>query len=184
MINSSLRKETCNLRHSMPLCHIVHISRVIAFLISYATYECTGVCGVCGCGCVWCVCWHSYECVFTCECVSDKLRRLRLHACSFKYTHMIESCHICERVTSYIYMFTYLHIYKYVHHFSRVNALKMNVTDYSECVWVMSRMNESCRIWMGHVTYKWVMSRFRIRMSCATYEGVMSHMNESYHIWN
>jgi len=32
---------------------------------------------------------------------------------------------------------------------------------------VMSHMNESCPIWMSHVTYKWF----------------MSHMNESCHIW-
>jgi len=32
---------------------------------------------------------------------------------------------------------------------------------------VMSHMNESCHIWMSHVTYEWV----------------MSHMNESCHIW-
>jgi len=31
----------------------------------------------------------------------------------------------------------------------------------------MSHMNESCHIWMSHVTYEWV----------------MSHMNESCHIW-
>jgi len=35
------------------------------------------------------------------------------------------------------------------------------------CGWVMSHMNESCHIWMSHVTYEWV----------------MSHMNESCHIW-
>jgi len=33
--------------------------------------------------------------------------------------------------------------------------------------WVMSRMNESCHIWMSHVTY----------------ERVMSYMNESCHVW-
>jgi len=31
----------------------------------------------------------------------------------------------------------------------------------------MSHTNESCHLWMSHITYKWV----------------MSHMNELYHIW-
>jgi len=64
-------------------------------------------------------------------------------------------------------------------------------------------MNESCYIWMSHVTYEWVMSHMNeschIWMShvnessleCHTYEWVISHIwtshvthvNESCHIW-
>jgi len=44
-----------------------------------------------------------------------------------------------------------------------------------------SRMNESCHIWMSHVTDEWVMSH--IWMSHVTYEWVTSHMNESCHMW-
>jgi len=40
---------------------------------------------------------------------------------------------------------------------------------------------------MSHVTYEWVMSHMNeschIWMSDFTYESVMSHMNESHHIW-
>ena len=47
-------------------------------------------------------------------------------------------------------------------------------------------MNESCHIWMSHVTYEWVMSHMNeschIWMSHVTYEWVMSHMNESLHM--
>jgi len=75
--------------------------------------------------------------------------------------------------------------------------------------WVMLRINESCHIWMSHVThlneschtYEWVMSHIwmshgthmyeschtwmshvtHMNESCHTYTWVMSHMNESYH---
>jgi len=51
----------------------------------------------------------------------------------------------------------------------------------------MSHTNESCRIRMSHVAYKWVMSHTnescRIRMSHVAYEWVMSHTNESCRIW-
>jgi len=62
----------------------------------------------------------------------------------------------------------------------------------------MSHMNESCHIWMSHVTYEWVMSHMNeschiwmshhmkeschIWMSHVTYEWVMSHMNEPCHV--
>jgi len=52
---------------------------------------------------------------------------------------------------------------------------------------VMSHMNESCHIWMSHVTYEWVMSHMNqschIRVSHVTYEWVMLHMSESCQIW-
>jgi len=55
-------------------------------------------------------------------------------------------------------------------------------------------MDESCNIWMSHVTCEWVMSlmsesyrllesvMFHVWMSEVTYERVMSHMNEAYQI--
>ena len=43
---------------------------------------------------------------------------------------------------------------------------------------VMSHMNESCHIWMSHVKYESVMSH--MNESCLTYKWVMSHMN----VWN
>ena len=52
--------------------------------------------------------------------------------------------------------------------------------------WVMSHMNESCHIWMSHVTYEWVMSHMNgschIWMSHVIHEWVMSH-NQPCHIW-
>ena len=51
--------------------------------------------------------------------------------------------------------------------------------------WVMSHMNESCHIWTSHVPFEWVMSQMNeschIWTSHVTYEWVMSHMNESRH---
>jgi len=67
--------------------------------------------------------------------------------------------------------------------------------------WVMSHVNESCHIWMSHVTYERVMSRihrnfprlwWRTRglrrvtpqwVGHVPYEWVMSHMNESCHVY-
>jgi len=50
-------------------------------------------------------------------------------------------------------------------------------------------MNESCdismsHVWMSHMTYEWVMS-WKVLSSrrAHTHEWVMSHMNESCHIW-
>jgi len=43
--------------------------------------------------------------------------------------------------------------------------------------WVMSRMNETCLIWMSHVTYEWVMSHMNqschTRMSHVTYTRIV-----------
>jgi len=51
----------------------------------------------------------------------------------------------------------------------------------------MSRINKSCHVWIGHVTYEWVMSRMNEShhtwTSHVTHERVMSHMNESCHTW-
>ena len=48
-------------------------------------------------------------------------------------------------------------------------------------------MNESCHMWMSHVTYEWVMSYMNeschIWMSHGTCEWVMSHIAASCHIW-
>ena len=48
-------------------------------------------------------------------------------------------------------------------------------------------MNESCLIWMSHVSYEWVMSHMNesclLWMSHVSYEWVMSSMNESCLIW-
>ena len=53
--------------------------------------------------------------------------------------------------------------------------------------WVMSHMDEACRIWMCHAKYECFMSHviesYHTRMSHVTYERVMSHVNESHHLW-
>jgi len=58
--------------------------------------------------------------------------------------------------------------------------------------WVMSHMheshiNESCQVWISHVTYAWVMSHINesrhVWMSHATYAWVTSHIKQSRHVW-
>ena len=48
-------------------------------------------------------------------------------------------------------------------------------------------MNESCLIWMSHVSYEWVVSyvneSFLIWISHVSYSRVMSHIHESCLIW-
>jgi len=53
-------------------------------------------------------------------------------------------------------------------------------------VGVEGHRNESCRIWMRHVTYEYVMPHMNVSRhvwrSHVTYECVMSHINVSHHI--
>jgi len=64
------------------------------------------------------------------------------------------------------------------------------------CEWVMSQMNESCHIWMSHVTHKNESCHIRMSLrgcqsieSCQLWMGhvtsgrFMSHMNGSCHVW-
>jgi len=57
------------------------------------------------------------------------------------------------------------------------------------CKKVMSpHINESCHIWMVHVSYRWVLSlrmneSCHIRMARVTYEWIVSRMNESWHTY-
>jgi len=48
---------------------------------------------------------------------------------------------------------------------------------YDKLPCVMSRVNESCHVWMSHVTYEWVMSR--MNESCHVW---MSHVTYSYQV--
>jgi len=55
------------------------------------------------------------------------------------------------------------------------------------CAWVMTHMNETCQIWMRHLTYEWVLPHmnesWRIWTSHDTYELDMSDTNETSHLW-
>ena len=52
-----------------------------------------------------------------------------------------------------------------------------------EPMYHVARVNESCHVWVSHVTYEWVMSRVsescHVWVSHVTYEWVVSRMNES-----
>jgi len=54
--------------------------------------------------------------------------------------------------------------------------------------WVMSRMNQSCHVWMSHVTYEWA-THFTIRPSDETYSSKKKSLvkyeavAESFHMW-
>ena len=47
--------------------------------------------------------------------------------------------------------------------------------------WVMSHVNESCQMWMIHITYEWVLSNTRMRH--VAYTWVKSSMNVHVHTW-
>jgi len=69
------------------------------------------------------------------------------------------------------------------HDFFTWHPLHCDVTH--ECV--MSDANESCLIWLSHVSYDWVMSHMTesclIWLSHVSYDWVMSHMTESCLTW-
>jgi len=141
---------------------------------------------------------------------------------------MDESCHICEWVMSRIWMshVTYEWVMSYMNELCRIWVRMSHVTYVNESChkyeWVMSHINESCHthewfmshqneschryecvmshtneschMWMGHVTYEWVMPHIEgvishmneschMWMSNVTYEWVTSHMNKSCHVW-
>jgi len=63
---------------------------------------------------------------------------------------------------------------------SCLEAIRMCLLTYQ---WVMSHINESCTIWMGHVTYRWVMCVDLEDLVWKQFEWVFSPINESCHIW-
>jgi len=86
-------------------------------------------------------------------------------------THVNVSCHTCECLLL---------------HYGRCHIHE----------WVMSHMNESCLIWMSHVSYEWVMSHmnescliwmsrvsFLYSCRCHIHEWVMSHTQTSHFIY-
>ena len=109
--------------------------------------------------------WHTYEWVMA-------------HIRMSHVTHTNESWHTYEWVVSHIRMSHVTHTNESYHTPTRVNGVLW---------WVMSRMNELCRLWMdhvitkqqwmSHVTHNWVMAP----MSHVTHEWVMSFMNGPCH---
>jgi len=93
-------------------------------------------------------------------------------------THTNESWHTYEWVMSHIRMSHVTHTNESCHTPTRENGVLW---------WVMSRMNELCRLWMdhvitkqqwmSHVTHNWVMAP----MSHVTHEWVMSFMKGPCH---
>jgi len=80
-----------------------------------------------------------------------------------------------HEVDLYFFFFLISHS-KYVSVFNCVMLhafMYMCMASNNSCDWVMSYVNESCHIYMSHVTYE----------SVITCEWVMSHRNESCHLW-
>ena len=99
-------------------------------------------------------------------------------------SHMNESCHISTENTSGVALRRPTACQ------NRARQLPGRVA--SSLVCAAACMDESCHIWMSHVTYEWVMSRMNTsttrtsriftRLCSSMYEWVMSHMNESYNV--
>ena len=70
------------------------------------------------------------------------------------------------------------HIHESYHAHKPDNVTHVNESCY-KYQWVMSHMNESCHVWMSHVTYGWVMSH--MNASCHIRMSHVTHMNQSYH---
>ena len=94
-------------------------------------------------------------------------------------THMNESCHTYERVTSHIWRSHVTHMNESVSHMKELRHTYEGVASH---IWTshVTHMNESCH------TYEWVMSHLwlshvsHMNESCNTYEWVMSHIWTSY----
>ena len=95
---------------------------------------------------------------------------------------MCEMTHLCEH--SYVKWLIYVSTCEMTH-LREHSLILLDMCVYQH----MSRMNESCHIWMCHVTYECVTShinesrRYVVVSAHVTSEWVMSHMNESCHIW-
>jgi len=109
------------------------------------------------------------------------------HVWIIHVTHVNEWCHTCEWVLSHMWFGDVAQGNKSCHtygsHKCRRRSWRMS---HVTCEWVMSRVNESCHMWMSHVTCEWVMSHVnescRMWMSHVTCERVMSRVNESCHM--
>jgi len=110
-------------------------------------------------------------------------------------THMSESCHTYERVTSHT---NESHHTRKGGRTTQTEMLRNLDGLCHTCEWVMLRIKESCYIWVSHITrmtqscdtYTWVMphtwrSRVkdeqRIQRCCGIFMGHVTHVNESYH---
>ena len=106
-------------------------------------------------------------------------------------THMNESCHTYEWVMSHIWMSPVTHMNESCHTYEWVTsrAIPSHCTlhsrvppqnkrhSHSTYDWVMSRLNESCHMWMSHD----VSRSCQMSMRHVTYEWVTPRVNE---VWN
>jgi len=112
----------------------------------------------------------TYEFEFVMSCYSSEVSDI-------SHIHMWHECcphmlHMNSKFQCLVTLMKYLTFHKFIRDMSHVNFYIKNsncscLITRMNCLSVMSHMNESCHIWMSHVTYEWV----------------MSHMNESCHIW-
>ena len=105
--------------------------------------------------------WMRHECL-------DVWQRSRV-------THMNESCHTCEWVTSHMWMSHLTHM-----NASHIATSQVNVTHINESVTLINESSHTYQlvmshIWMSHVTY--------LNESCHTNQWVMSHVSDFWIPW-
>ena len=88
---------------------------------------------------------------------------ISMYKCLYVYIHVC----ICIYLYMYVYIYVYIYIYVNMYTYIYIHTGEGCVISKWCVEWVMSHMNESCLIWMSHVSH----------------ERVMSHMNESCHTW-
>jgi len=109
-------------------------------------------------------------CIWREPCIWSSLRWMcqmnaSRHISMSHVTHMNESCHTYEWVTTHIWMSHVAHMNESCRTYERVTSpIDASCHTYE---WVISPVNESYHIWQRHVTR----------------ERVTSHINESCHVW-
>ena len=139
--------------------------------------------------------------------------------CTPIYTYIYTYIYIYVYICIYVYIYTYMSIYLYMYIYIYIYIYTYVYIDIYICICICTSINiyaytrvccagtarsdcwaslccgtnESCPIWMSHVTYEWVTSHMdevtaglpyvAVWLSHVPYEWVTAHMNRALYIW-